>query len=275
MPLFDFDELEEVSPVSEVVACSATIINAEQPKVYQSQEVVADVMKSYVSSSTGAGLAKNGKKPMSRARMWFEIRRYMEAEPQKYYDSPDHDEWRTYFAKELLLKTAAERLQRDGFVVIDANIALEYFNRLVRKLLNLAPEQAASLEEHVDHCRVGLMDDDEYRVDNGDMDKTDALAAMHLGGTLSESVHDRALCESCLLSLAHDREGSSALRPRTKQQFLQFFKAFLHEVAASSMDRCLRDLPKIPVQLCFGNMPSPKAALTGPPQLKALTETTQ
>ena len=102
-----------------------------------------------LSRQTGGHPAPGGGKPISRARAWFEIRRFFEAEPQRHYGGSDRDAWRTYFAKELILKAACERLQSDGFVVIDALLAPDHFANLAVSLLAALPEEASSLRDHV------------------------------------------------------------------------------------------------------------------------------
>merc|ERR1719221_653986 len=85
---------------------------------------------------------------MSKARAWFEIKRFFDGEPQRHYSASDTEAWRSVYAKELILKAALHRLQEDGFVVIDAILAPEYFARLSQRLLLDAPEQAAALTMH-------------------------------------------------------------------------------------------------------------------------------
>lgn len=243
---FDFDELEASEQRdSDAVACPVD------------KEVTA-----------------RARKPISRARAWFEIRRYFDAEPQKHYSSSNRDEWKTYYAKELLLKAACESLQRDGFIVLDARLAPEYFARLTQQLLLDAPEQAAALQDQLPAPtrRVtallpresGAVAECRGRAGTGDLAIVESRA-------LAESKHDRALCDSCLLSLAHnDTSNGAALRPRTKQQFFSFFKTVLHEFSANSIDPIrVPDVDKISVQFCFGNMPSPTGPLKEPPTSSA------
>merc|ERR1719221_1282802 len=71
-------------------------------------------------SVTAPATAGGGQRRLSKARAWFEIRRFFDAEPQRHYRSPDGDEWKTYYAKELILKQTCEQLQEAGYVVIDA-----------------------------------------------------------------------------------------------------------------------------------------------------------
>mmetsp|Transcript_6696 Transcript_6696/g.12141 ORF Transcript_6696/g.12141 Transcript_6696/m.12141 type:complete len:286 (-) Transcript_6696:68-925(-) len=283
MAQFDFDELDVAEAQSEPllsisvsqVAPSTTARKIEAVTGHEVAESSAPYLFSDAGSAElvpleeeqsmpGTAIRSRGKKSLSRARAWFEIRRYFDAEPQQHYGKYDADEWKTYYAKELLLKTTCERLQQDGFVVIDAKLAPENFKRLVGQLCLDAPEQAAALENHMDGTQKALKAaaSNEALMPLGDQ-----------GGHLVESEQDRALCESCLLSLGHDRQGSSALRPRSKQQFLQLFKSVLHEVAANSMDKDIENVPdcvKYSVQFAFGNMPSPKAPLMAPPQSLAI-----
>lgn len=220
------------------------------------------------------------KKSISRARAWFEIRRLFDAEPQRHYGNAESvvGEWKTYYAKELIIKETCEKLQRDGFVVIDALLAPEYFQQLVGKLLLEAPEQAAALQDHASsnhgtHGRavgwVGYKENVLRAQKLAELDRPvssrDAVSVHVREAGLSG--HDRALCESCLLSLAHDHGSGSALRPHTPQQFFGFLKAYVHTVAANSMAReKVRDEQKIPVQFCFGNISRPSAAIMEPPQ---------
>lgn len=280
---FDFDELEfaeaQAEPLLSVsvsqVASSLASCNAEAVPEHEAAETSTPLLLLDAGSAQQpplveeqpipeTGIRPRGKKPLSRARAWFEIRRYFDAEPQQHYGKHDEDEWKTYYAKELLLKTSCEKLQQDGFVVIDAKLAPENFKRLVGQLCLDAPEQAAALENHLDGTQRALQT---VAGDDGLMPFGDE------GRHLVESEQDRALCESCLLSLGHDRQGSSALRPRSKQQFLQLFKSVLHEVAANSMDKDIENVPdsvKYSIQFAFGNMPSPKAPLMAPPQTLAI-----
>lgn len=254
---FDFDELDALEA-------------AKNPPPPCAEQALAKPSANSVASHGGP------RKPISRARAWFEIRRFFEAEPQKYYDSPDCHEWKTYYAKELLLKTACERLQRDGYVVIDAQISPASFERLAERLLLEAPDQRAALQDHVKkdafNAALGGGRALAALADSPDTGMLMLAAARDGEDDLQECVHDRALTESCLLSLAHDRDTSSGLRPYNKDQFFRFFKVFLHEIAANSMAlHKVQDDQKIPVQLCFGNLPRPNEALTGPPPTYALT----
>lgn len=266
---FDFDELDAL----EAAKCSSNGQRPAQSECCPPQPCAEQALAKTATDS----VASHGRprKPISRARAWFEIRRWFEAEPQKYYDSPDCNEWKTYYAKELLLKAACDRLQRDGYVVIDAQLAPAYFQRLAGRLLLEAPDQSAALRDHVGvndwHAALG---GSHTRPALGDSPDSGALvlSSMQDGDGDMQECHDRALCESCLLSLAPDRKESSGLRPYDKEQFFRFFKVFLHEIAANSMNpNKAPDDQKIPVQLCFGNLPRPKEALTGPPPTFAIT----
>ncbi|CAE8674200.1 unnamed protein product, partial [Polarella glacialis] len=210
---------------------------------------------------------------LSRARAWFEIRRFFDAEPQKHYGATDGEEWKIYYAKELILKTTCEKLHSEGFVVIDAVLAPSSFRELVRQLLSdasILPEQRAAIECHVpggatstellssekaagwvgSHCLSQSSQHEEAcRSSVQDWPLQAALPSS------DEAGHDRALCASCVLSLAHDRSSASALQPASKQQFFRLLKTYVHVVAANSMSKLdLRQEEKIPVQFCFGDM---------------------
>jgi len=277
---FDFDELDETerslscsmvveqsrpcSPDGPTFACetlASPTLEAPSEAVVQTLEEASES----VDADSENHVSLRRKKTMSRARAWFEIRRFFDAEPQQFYGSKDSNEWKTYYAKELILKATCERLQQDGYVVVDAQLAPDYFQRLVGQLRLDAPEQVAALEGHV-QSHASMLRDRESNEDNSSQ-ASSLLPAVAANEVASE--HSRALCDSCLLSLAIDRRNCSELRPHTKQQFLRLFRTYIHEVAANSMseDRgYVRDADKIHVQFAFGNMPSPKAALAGPPR---------
>eukprot|EP00930_Biecheleria_cincta_P071256 TRINITY_DN58771_c0_g1_i1.p1 TRINITY_DN58771_c0_g1~~TRINITY_DN58771_c0_g1_i1.p1 ORF type:complete len:303 (-),score=64.84 TRINITY_DN58771_c0_g1_i1:100-1008(-) len=210
---------------------------------------------------------------MSRARAWFEIKRFFDAEPQKYYGSPDAQEWKIYYAKELILKTMCEKLQSDGFVVIDALLSPAYFQQLAQQLLNEAPEQQDALECHAGRrgdCKQDFLEaEDDGRgwigshllragsrrqeTRSGNMSSVTALVAQAGSGEMDGLA--RTLCESCRVTLALGQEGCSSLQPQTKDQFLRIMKTYLHVISANSISEVtVRREDKIPVQFCFGDV---------------------
>jgi len=239
-----------------------------------------------------AGLCS--RRRLSKARAWFEIKRFFDAEPRQYYGNPDREAWKIAYAKELLLSAAGDRLQRDGFVVIDAQLAPERLPELAQKLLREAPEQACALELHAssrgreqiaDQCWVGAQAQAareealERQAWQRAMDRSGS--SLHISasertapssrpcdlaaqdGGLSEQ--DRALCDSCLLTLAVGHADASSIRPQSKQQFLGFLKAFIHVVSENSMLASdAQQHEKIAVQMCFGNISRPHSAFAQP-----------
>lgn len=221
MGFFDFDELDslEHSPrqhVDDEKAASTT----DDP-VWR----ISD-RPSTCSDQTLKG-REQGYNGLSKARAWFEIRRAFDAEPQKFFQSSEKDEWKQYYAKELILKATLDKLKTDGFVVVDAMLAPEYFKRLVGQL-----------------AQVAILD---------------TAAGHECGTTLAVSEdQQRALCESCVVSFDHNNE-HCMLQPQTGDQFFKFFKAFLHEVAGNSVsDVRVLSVEKLRVQFVFGDWRVPR-----------------
>lgn len=272
--MFDFDELDaaETSDFNRTRQEQGAV--ATTPENFETSVVPQCVLPDVVLCDAPP------QKRMSKARAWFEIRRFFNAEPQKYYKSCHADEWKTYYAKELVLKAMLDKLQRDGFVVLDALLAPKHFHRLAERLLADAPEQIAALQDHL----LSSSEPAQYAgsvicyplgMQHVPLEVSSSKQAAIVGGKSapikpsceSEPVSDKTLCSSCLVALAHDRISTSVLRPRSMQQFFDFFQSILHEVSASSMSPVhISKDEKIPVQFCFGNIPAPKGALLGPPK---------
>lgn len=255
---FDFDELE----IAEAAVQETT--EPGQGEAPSTDVQVADVVFQQSVQGPDGELALHrgrGRGRPSKARTWFEIRRFFEAEPQKYYRSPDKDEWKTYYAKELILKTLQERLQQDGFVVIDAKLAPAFFKELLGHLALEAPERAAELEDLAGGPRpqeVGWV---------GCYPKPQPQALVNLPeDSITETPQDRVLYESCQLSLGTGKS-SCAMQPKSKSQFLRFMKAYVHTIAANSMSPIpVKPEDKISVQLSFGLSLEP-ITTSGPPRV--------
>eukprot|EP00747_Dinoflagellata_sp_TGD_P169431 gnl/TRDRNA2_/TRDRNA2_198401_c0_seq1.p1 gnl/TRDRNA2_/TRDRNA2_198401_c0~~gnl/TRDRNA2_/TRDRNA2_198401_c0_seq1.p1 ORF type:complete len:350 (+),score=82.88 gnl/TRDRNA2_/TRDRNA2_198401_c0_seq1:108-1052(+) len=295
--LFDFDELEETELAKKADRdqrwrCSWIAANPKpgsEAAVQQevAEQAAAEIATDALDSVQEPTLAtKASKKPLSKSRAWFEIRRAFDAEPQQHYGSPNSDEWKAYYAKELILKNSLESFQKDGFCIIDAQLDPRAFKALVGKLALDAPEQRRALADHMAPPALPALGGGSAKwACGGSLAQQDVMPSLDDAGagevtgdscgsdshSRPESEQDRALCESCTVSLAAGKDSAMALVPRTKQQFFRFYKTFIHEVAVNSMDesKVLQE-DKIHVQFCFGNMPVPPAVLPPPPPPAAI-----
>ena len=228
---FDFDELDEAEQVKQG---HTTKSNREKSKSPSDLAVLAELPC---------------QKPLrsrlkSRARTWFEIKRFFEADAR---GSPG----RAHCARQLLLKTIYERLHQDGFVLIDCYLQTKTAQDLSNKLrvLGLSGREPMANEPTIQPWVGSQL-----------LQKTVSTASsqsiLHLvttSETAELSFADQ--CSNCKITFSDRTSGEvSAFQPKTKEEFLLSLKAFLHSAAdvASSEAQCGAE--QVLVKFCFGEI---------------------
>jgi len=274
--------IEDVAPLDEVSCCrkpsgGASECLPELPSI--------SVHANHASLMQLAAPGQHARRPLSKRRAWHEIKRFFDAESRH----AEGGAWKAAYAKELILTAASEHMQRDGFVVIDAQLLPERFRKLAHKLSLEAPGERAALEaffggqhQAPQLCWVGareqflrdrrLLEEEEARFCDG--------RSLSGGPPLAPKGSDRRLPEegeedelapvpaaldadsdplsaSCVLALACGAPDQMALRPKSRLQFLRFMKAFLDVVSENSMREPGAEDDKVRVRLCFGACPQP------------------
>eukprot|EP00746_Dinoflagellata_sp_MGD_P005488 gnl/MRDRNA2_/MRDRNA2_110619_c0_seq1.p1 gnl/MRDRNA2_/MRDRNA2_110619_c0~~gnl/MRDRNA2_/MRDRNA2_110619_c0_seq1.p1 ORF type:complete len:286 (-),score=72.43 gnl/MRDRNA2_/MRDRNA2_110619_c0_seq1:8-865(-) len=267
---FDFDALDEIEAAN---SCA----EAQQvPPCSTPMQVSASSSTDHPAkcAAQNSGLAAQKAKPMSRARAWFEIRKLMEAVPQDYYKSQDTDEWKIYWAKELILKKVLEKIKTEGYAVVDAQLAPDFHEKLAGTLALEAPDAFQVIGDDPSSMINRLESIEEVDADPATCTNelacnvnTDTVSTYSLRPEGYNSCRVVLGARSAPRSIALSHAAATALQPRDKETFLTVFKTFLHVVASNSVSkRDASDHEKIPVQLVFGTPPPGKQKLTGPTQ---------
>ncbi|CAJ1403427.1 unnamed protein product [Effrenium voratum] len=174
---------------------------------------------------------------MSRARAWFEIKRYFDADARRFA----HKE---VYARELLLKTVCESLQRDGFVVIDSYLAQHAARGLRAELgpLRIADETMEAPAQVAPWVGSQYLQRTEHA---GHLQRSEP----------GVSLREDPICRSCEITMGGAGGAASLFQPRTKDEFLRSVKTVLHCVAANSTSEAeIPEADKVHVQLTFGDL---------------------
>ncbi len=195
----------------------------------------------------------------SRARMWFEIKRFFEADAR---GAPNRT---VHCARDLLLKTIHERLHRDGFVQIDSFLSKKTARDLSDDLMMLRGMQkasAAAVELHQSqgsHTASGWIGSKYLKADkalesNGQEQKTSQISPVNLS-----SINLATLFRGCEITFSAPSGELLAFEPRTKEEFLRSMKAFVHAAANGLSETCEAEkaqeteFGKVHAQFRFGN----------------------
>lgn len=206
-----------------------------------------------------------------RARIWFEIKRFFEA------DAKGAPSGALHCARELLLKTTYERLHQDGFVQIDAFLP-------TRTARNLSHELQCKLP--VSPTKFHTFDLQDSRSDRqlcsgwvgSKYLRSDTALAVPLPSSDAEShtsqeLQQRALVQvtqgsslktlksgpnlsdlaTCEITFCTPSGEFTAFQPRTMEEFLRSMKAFIHAAAANSIADNTPGSEKVHATLRFGD----------------------
>ena len=169
-------------------------------------------------------LAPPAPRMKSRARTWFEIRRFFEADARSSPNALQH------CARDLLLKTIHERLHKDGFVVIQCQLPQKTAQDLCHMLCG-----TASNSNTLDCGWVGS----KYLRDR----------SPQVASQIAPNGQGPVQCE-VTFCWSGERQ---VLKPSTKLEFMSSLKAFLHAVAASAESS---ETSKVPATFAFGERSS-------------------
>lgn len=156
----------------------------------------------------------------SRARTWFEIKRFFEADARSCPNAVQH------CARDLLLKTIHERLHKDGFVIIQCQLPRKTAQDLCHMLCG-----TASNSNTLDSGWIGS----KYLRDR--TPQVESQIAPNAPGPVQ-----------CEVTFCWSGE-RQVLKPSTKLEFMNSLKAFLHAVAASTESS---ETSKVPASFAFG-----------------------
>ena len=186
---------------------------------------------------------------MSRARVWFEIKRCFEADT-----GHGCADWKARYARELLLRAIKEALQRDGFVVIDAALPANEAQQLAKrlKLPGPAPEVGAAAVTSAPHNSVEAKGTQSPQWVGSHLSRSQASTAP----VSLESYDSKDLSppgQICEVSFA-DSKGCTSIRPYSKAEFINTMKVFVHVAADNSVSEAqLPVADKVSVQFSFGD----------------------
>ena len=190
-------------------------------------------------------------KTRSRARLWFEIKRFFEADGRGTPNGAVH------CARELLLKTTLERFHQDGFVQIDAFLPQKIAYNLCDQL-KLPVLDSVALQDSPD-LHSGWVGSKYLRKYHKDVlafscssaNVQEQRSAFQVSGLKPEpSVSDLTGCEITFRTPAGEL---AAFQPTTKDEFLRSMKAFMHATADANSDACGDKLDKVHARFCFGD----------------------
>lgn len=195
-----------------------------------------------------------------RARIWFEIKRFFEADRKGAPNTAVH------CARDLLLKTMFERLQQDGFVQIDAFLPRTTAHNLCDELklpvLN------------TDNTNVELQDSQASQLSSGwigskYLKKPRGILSLPSPGA---NTHERRLAfevsglkpdvnmsdlASCEITFGTSGGGLLAFKPGTREEFLRSMKAFIHATADATVSlealSEAENVEKVHARFCFGD----------------------
>ena len=185
---------------------------------------------------------KDCKQRMSRARVWFEIKRCFDADVRR-----ESSDWKTRYTRELLLKAIKEALQRDGFAIIDAALPA----RAARQLSTSMTQCSRPLCSPAD---LSHLVKDESQAASGWVGSHLSKAASSCDARLSDSVDRSPLGQNCEITFGDDSRGP--LRPCNKAEFISMMKLFVDAIAENSTSAAQLPLPtaeRVLVQVSFGD----------------------
>lgn len=238
---FDFDLLDAVEQETEDVFRDTTSFLEVEP----------------VSSVSASGYSASNWRP-SRARMWFEIKRFFEA------DSRGAPNRTVHCARDLLLKTIHERLHRDGFVQIDSFLSKKTARDLSDDLMMLRGMQkasAAAVELHQSqgsHAASGWIGSKYLKADKASESNGQEQKTSHISPVNPSSINLAPLFRGCEITFSAPSGELLAFQPSTKEEFLRSMKAFVHAAANGLSETCeaekaQTEFGKVHAQFRFGN----------------------
>ena len=182
-------------------------------------------------------------KRMSRARVWFEIKRCFEADARR-----GCVDWKTCYARELLLKAIKEALQRDGFVMIEAFLPVSSARRLSKSMMQTRPVLCSADQRSTE----GSAEDDSQA--------PQGWVGSHLSRG-SAAAGDICLPDLTLSSsfgenweITFEVDSYKAIRSCNKDELVRMTKTFVHTIADNSMSEAqLSETDRTWVQLSFGD----------------------
>eukprot|EP00438_Fugacium_kawagutii_P011132 Skav221611 [mRNA] locus=scaffold1327:33752:34516:- [translate_table: standard] len=209
-----------------------------------------------------------------RARIWFEIKRFFEADAKGAPNGALH------CARELLLKTTYERLHQDGFVQIDAFLPTRTARHLSHELeckLLVSPTKFDTFglqDSRSDRQLCSGWVGSKYLRSNTDFAAPLPLSAAE--SHLSQESQQRALVQvtqvtqgsslkplksgpnlpdlaACEITFCAPSGDFTVFQPRTMEEFLRSMKAFIHAAAANSIADNTSGSEKVHATLRFGD----------------------
>lgn len=195
-----------------------------------------------------------------RARIWFAIKRFFEADRKGAPNTAAH------CARDLLLKTMFERLQQDGFVQIDAFLPRKTAHNLCDELklpvlstddinVELQDSQASQLSSGWIGSKYLKKPPGTWSLPSPAANTHEREGAFEVSG-LKPDVNTSDLA-SCEIAFGTPGGGLLTFKPGTREEFLKSIKAFIHATAdaAVSLEALseAENLEKVHARFCFGD----------------------
>lgn len=195
-----------------------------------------------------------------RAKIWFEIKRFFEADRRAAPNTAVH------CARDLLLKTMFERLQQDGFVQIDAFLPRKTAHNLCDELklpvLNTDNTTVELQDSQASQLSSGWIGSKYLKKPRGILSLPSPAANTHerrpafevCGLKPDVNMSDMASCE---ITFGISGGGPLTFKPGTRDEFLRSIKAFIHATAdaAVSLEALseAENVEKVHARFCFGD----------------------